>query len=139
MVQPSTGDIYVLTKHRKGPSGVYKIKPVFGGGDVQTVTGLGYRASSVAARRPPNRRRHPPYGRRVVLCDYVDGYELSLPAGDPNFDDIWKQAPAKIELGPRDQGEAIAYGPDGTRDLRHHRKPKTASDRGPAKMMYCER
>jgi hypothetical protein len=52
-------------------------------------------------------------GRRVVLCDYVDGYELTLPAGDNNFDDIWRQAPVRINLGPRDTGEAVAYTQDG--------------------------
>ena len=43
----------------------------------------------------------------------MDGYELTLPAGDNNFDDIWKQTPVRIDLGPRDTGEAVAYSPDG--------------------------
>jgi len=36
-----------------------------------------------------------------------------LPAGDSNFDDIWKQEPQTIDLGERKQGEAIGYGIDG--------------------------
>ena len=113
MVDPATGDIYVLTKHRKGPSGVYKIKPAFGSADVQTVGRL---ADIQVPSLPVGLLTGgdiSPDGRRVALCDYVDGYELSLPAGDTNFDDIWRQQPVRIDLGPRDQGEAIAYSPDG--------------------------
>jgi hypothetical protein len=113
MVQPSTGDLYVLTKRRKGPSGVYKIKPAFGSGDVQTVA----RIADLQLPSIPigllTGGDISPDGRRVAICDYVDGYELTLPAGDNNFDDIWRQQPVRVDLGPRDQGEAIAYSPDG--------------------------
>ena len=51
-------------------------------------------------------------GRRVILCDYIDGYELTLPAGDNTFDDICKQQPVRIDLGPRDTGEAVTYNND---------------------------
>ncbi|HYJ90290.1 MAG TPA: hypothetical protein VEV84_03205 [Pyrinomonadaceae bacterium] len=112
VVHPVTGDVYVLTKRRKDPSGVYKIKPLFGNGDVQVV-------GKVADVQVPSipiglltGGDISPDGRRLALCDYVDGYELTLPNGDNNFDDIWKQEPVRIDLGPRDTGEAIAYGPD---------------------------
>jgi hypothetical protein len=54
-----------------------------------------------------------PDGKRIVLCDYLDGYELILPDGDSAFDDIWKQKPIEIDLGERDTGEAVAYSADG--------------------------
>jgi hypothetical protein len=47
-----------------------------------------------------------------VLCDYLNGYELSLPAGVTAFDEIWKQQPVEINLGDRDTGEAVGYGAD---------------------------
>ena len=124
MVHPVTGDIYVLTKRKKGPSGVYKIKPVFGSGDVQTVA----RIADVQVPSIPigllTGGDISPDGRHVALCDYVDGYELTLPAGDPNFDDIWQQTPVRIDLGPRDTGEAIAYSPDGSAIFATTENPK---------------
>ena len=112
MVHPATGDIYVLTKSREKPSSVYKIKPFFGPGETQ-------KAARIAEIKVPS----VPFGlltggdisgdgRRVVLCDYAYGYELTLPQGDANFDDIWKQAPVRIDLGERDTGEAVCYGAD---------------------------
>jgi len=112
MVHPATGDIYVLTKNRKGPSGVYKIAPTFGSGVVQKVSAIAnIQVPSVPVGLLTGGDISPD-GRRVVLCDYVDGYELTLPAGDNVFDDIWKQAPYQIDLGKRDTGEAVAYGRD---------------------------
>jgi hypothetical protein len=113
MVHPVTGDIYVLAKNRKGPSGVYKIEPRFNTGVVQTATAIAnIQVPSVPVGLLTGGDISSD-GRRVVLCDYVDGYELTLPAGDNNFDDIWKQAPLRIDLGPRDTGEAVAYSLDG--------------------------
>ena len=54
-----------------------------------------------------------PDGRRVALCDYFQGYELALPAGATNFNDIWKQRMVSFDLGKRKQGEAITYRLDG--------------------------
>jgi hypothetical protein len=54
-----------------------------------------------------------PDGRRVALCDYLQGYELVLPGASRDFDDIWKQPMSRIDLGRRRQGEAIAYRLDG--------------------------
>ena len=54
-----------------------------------------------------------PDGRRVALCDYFSGYELVLPAGSSNFDDIWKQKMIGFDLGKRKQGESITYRLDG--------------------------
>ena len=113
MVHPTTGDIYVLSKNRKGPSGVYKIAASFGSGAVQKVSPI----ANIEVPSVPvgllTGGDISPDGRRAVLCDYVDGYELTLPPGDNNFDDVWKQSPYQIDLGKRDTGEAVAYGPDG--------------------------
>lgn len=111
MVQPATGDIYVLTKRRDAPSGVYKIKPEFGS------TVVAEKIAEVKVPTVPNGLLTggdiAPDGKRLVICDYFAGYELTLPANDKNFDDIWKQTPVAIDLGDRKQGEAIGYGTDG--------------------------
>src|ERR1041384_1544398 len=54
-----------------------------------------------------------PDGRRVALCDYFQGYELVLPAGSKDFNDIWKQRMIGFDLGKRKQSEAITYRLDG--------------------------
>ena len=54
-----------------------------------------------------------PDGRRVVLCDYFGAYEILLPENAKNFDDIWKEKPQRIDLGTREQGEAIGYSANG--------------------------
>jgi hypothetical protein len=113
MVHPVTGDIYVLSKNRSGPSGVYKIAPNFNSGVIQKVPKIAeLQVPSVPVGLLTGGDISSD-GRRVILCDYVDGYELSLASGDSNFDDIWKQQPTRINLGERDTGEAVAYGLDG--------------------------
>jgi hypothetical protein len=112
MVHPVTGDIYVLSKERSAPSSVFKVRPWFGTGDVQM-------AEKVAEVRVPS----VPYGfltggdissdgRRVILCDYLMGYELTLPEGASSFDVIWEQTPLPVDLGKREEGEAVAYTAD---------------------------
>ena len=113
LVHPTTGDIYVLTKSRKDPAFVFKINPSFGSSDIQ-------KAVRIAEIKVPSvpfglltGGDISPDGRRVVLCDYLDGYEMTLPARANSFDDIWKQQPVEIDLGDRDTGEAVGYGNDG--------------------------
>ena len=112
LVHPATGDIYVLTKSKKEPVSVYKLKPDFGGGKQRAA-----RVAEFAVPAVPNGLLTggdiSPDGKHVVLCDYVYGYELSLPALASNFDDIWKQQPLRFDLGDRKVGEAVAFTLDG--------------------------
>jgi hypothetical protein len=107
LVHPTTGEIYVLTKHPSKPSEVFKI---------------GAKAEKIGEIRVPavpygflTGGEISPDGKRVIICDYVSGYEFKLPETSQNFDDIWKQTPIKVELGERKQGEAICYSADGTK------------------------
>jgi hypothetical protein len=111
LVHPETGDIYILTKRREGPSSVYKLAPNFG----QVVTGTRIAEISMPAIVVGllTGGDISPDGRRVALCDYVAGYELTLPADAKDFDEIWKQKPVRFDIGKREVGEAIAYGADG--------------------------
>jgi hypothetical protein len=114
MVEPRSGNIYVLTKRISGPSGVYRIRPDFNRPEVQKAE-LVTRLSVPAI---PNGYLTggdiSPDGRRVAICDYTQAYEFSLPDGDQNFDDVWKQEPAVVDLGKRSGGESIAYSVDGS-------------------------
>jgi hypothetical protein len=113
MVHPVSGEIYVATKSRNTPSGVYKLKPSFG-----TATVRAEKIADITVPAIPNGFLTggdiAPDGKRLVICDYFAAYEFSLPADAKGFDDIWKQKPAVINLGGRDQGEAICYSSDGS-------------------------
>ena len=112
LVHPTNGDIYILTKRKEGPSSVYKLAPNFGG---QPITGTKIAEISMPAIVVGllTGGDISPDGKRVVLCDYVAGYELTLPDGTRNFDDIWKQKIVRFDIGKREVGEAIAYSADG--------------------------
>jgi hypothetical protein len=113
LVHPASGDIYILTKSREQPSSVFKLKPVFGEQEVQT-------AQKVAEIKVPSipfglltGGDISPDGRRVVLCDYSNGYELTLPAGTASFEAIWQQPAVVIDLGDRETGESVTYSASG--------------------------
>ena len=127
MVHPRTGDIYIITKTGFAAAGVYKL------GAPQTFSGAHTlrRVGSVAAPGVFGGvftgGDISPDGRRVVICDYTQGYELELPKGssDSDFDRIWAQPPTPVNLGQRRQGEAIAYSHDGASILATSEKRPT--------------
>ncbi len=105
LVHPQTGEIYVLTKPMLGASQVFKI-----GKQVENI-------GSVSVPAIPNGfltgGEISPDGKRIVLCDYFAGYEILLPKNSKKFDEIWKESPTRIDLGEREQGEAVCYSADG--------------------------
>lgn len=112
LVHPRTGDLYVVTK-TAASANVYKLAAPFDAGKTHTL-------ARVAQLRGPEFFGSlvtggdiSPDGTRVALCDYAQGYELTLPAGARGFDDIWTQKPAAVPLGLRLQGEAVCYRLDG--------------------------
>lgn len=113
LVHPQTGDMYILTKQREKPSGIYKLPPVFD----NPAAAKAAKIWDITVPAVPNGLITGGEisfdGTRVILCDYFAGYEIVLPEGTANFDDIWKQKPSAIELGDRKQGEAIGYSADG--------------------------
>ncbi len=114
MVHPTSGDIYIVTKRVTGPAGVYCLRhPSFDGG-----TNKLEKVADISLPAIPNGfvtgGDISPDGRRVMICDYTQAYEWTLPEGDQNFDDIWKQEPEAVDLGKRKHGEAVSYNVDGT-------------------------
>ncbi|MGI8410011.1 MAG: hypothetical protein ACR2M8_09060 [Pyrinomonadaceae bacterium] len=113
MVEPKSGDIYVLTKGSREASAVYKLKPVFASEALLKADKL----SDLALPAVPNGLLTggsiSPDGLRMILCDYSAGYEFTLPLGAGSFDDIWKQKSVVVNIGDRKQGEAISYSSDG--------------------------
>jgi len=112
MVHPRSGDIYIVTKSVSGAAVVFRLRP--------SATDAYLIAEKVADITVPAIPEGfvtggdiSPDGRRATICDYIAGYEWTLPEGDDNFDDIWKEKPVTINIGSRSIGEAISYSPDG--------------------------
>ena len=123
MVHPLTGDLYIVTKEAGSTAGVYKLSAPYTSASVNTLQRVGEVRLPGLFGGLITGGDISPDGTRVVLCDYLNAYELSLPtapapaaaaaAAVVGFDTVWKQTPLLIELGPRAQGEAICYGIDG--------------------------
>lgn len=111
LVHPQTGDIYILTKSLGDPSAIYKLRAEVG------KTNTLKKIADLKVPAVPNGFLTggdiSSDGRRVVICDYFSAYEISLPKKSKNFDEIWKEAPLIVDLGEREQGEAVCYTPDG--------------------------
>ncbi|MGE3946880.1 MAG: hypothetical protein AB7H86_09395 [Blastocatellales bacterium] len=117
LVHPLSGDLYIVTKPSSGGSPlVFKASaPLRSGPPVRLK-----QIASLKLASPPfdiiagkiTGGDISPDGLRVVLCDYLQGYEFRLPRA-AGFDAIWKQRPRRFNLGQRRQGEAVAFSADG--------------------------
>jgi hypothetical protein len=113
MVHPTTGNIYIVTKVMIASPVVYEIAAPFNSGKPIMMRRIGeIRIPSVFGGMITGGNISPD-GRRIALCDYFLGYELVLPRGETNFDEIWKQKMIDFDLGKRTQREAITYRLDG--------------------------
>ncbi|HZE72046.1 MAG TPA: hypothetical protein VE135_21265 [Pyrinomonadaceae bacterium] len=113
MVHPITGDLYIVTKIAFANPIVYKAPaPLDTGRAIMLIRQGELNVPSLLGGMITGGDISPD-GRRVALCDYLQGYELLLPEAAGTFDDIWKQSFNKIDLGKRKQGEAIAFRLDG--------------------------
>lgn len=111
LVHPETLDIYILTKRFSGASGVYRLSGYEPGKTNQLE-----QVSDFSLPALPNGLvtggEISPDGKRIILCDYFNAYEIEIDMDEKDFDEIWKDEPSIIELGERKQGEAICYSAD---------------------------
>jgi hypothetical protein len=113
LVHPQTGDIYVLSKSLSSAAGVYKLANKY---DLNKTNRLEKIAELTIPAFPNGLLTGgeiSPDGKRVVVCDYFNAYEIALSEKAKNFDDIWSEKSMIIELGERAQGEAVCYSFDG--------------------------
>jgi hypothetical protein len=114
MIHPLTGDLYIVTKTLLDNPGVYRAAAPLNASAVTTLERLGNLSVPGILGGAITGGDISPDGLRVALCDYMQGYELELPASaHKSFDEIWKRPMAIIALGQRKQGEAICYRLDG--------------------------
>jgi hypothetical protein len=113
LIHPVTGNLYIVTKVAFANPVVYEAAAPLSAGRTITMKRLGeVRVPSLFGGVITGGSVSPD-GRRVALCDYFQGYELTLPASSKDFNDIWKQTMTGFDLGKRKQGESIAYRLDG--------------------------
>jgi hypothetical protein len=133
-VHPQTGDLYVITKTRNTTSAaaVYKLAAPFSTSRINTLEKVGeIRIPSLFPGMITGADISPD-GRKIILCDYFNAYEMSLPErSSGSFDDIWKQSITIIRLGMRQQGEAVCYRLDGKAIL-------ATSESSPAALIEAE-
>jgi len=113
LVHPVSGHIYIVIKVVITDPAVYEAAPPFTPGKTTTMTRIGTVHVPSLFGGVVTGGSISPDGRRVALCDYFQGYELVLPTGSNDFNDIWKQRMVGFDLGKRKQGESIAYRNDG--------------------------
>ena len=113
LVHPTTGNIYIVTKVAFANPTVYEAAAPFTTGNTITMKRIGEVHVPSLFGGAITGGSVSPDGRRVALCDYFQGYELTLPTSSKNFDDIWKEKMTGFDLGKRKQGESIAYRLDG--------------------------
>lgn len=114
MVHPLTGDLYIVTKTLLSNPNVYRAAAPLRTAGTTTLERIGTLNIPSLLGGFVTGGDISPDGRRVVICDYLQAYELELPEADRDrFDAIWKQPLKTIALGTRKQGEAICYSLDG--------------------------
>jgi len=113
LVHPTTGNLYILTKVAFANPTVYEAPAPLTAGNTIRLKKIGQVHVPSLFGGALTGGSVSPDGRRVALCDYFQGYELTLPPASTNFDDIWKQKMTGFDLGKRKQGEAVTYRIDG--------------------------
>jgi len=113
LVNPKTGDIYIITKIALESPSLYEAVAPFSLGKPIMLKSLGQLKIPSLFGGIITGGSVSPDGRRVALCDYFQGYEAVLPKNSNNFDDVWKQRLVSFDFGKRNQGESIAYRLDG--------------------------
>ena len=113
LVHPFTADLYIVTKVSGEAAGVYKAKAPLSKSSV-TLEPVGEIRFPNALVGVITGGDISPDGRRIILCDYLEAFELVL-SDKPGsaFDTIWKQPLNPVNLGARQQGEAVCYSADG--------------------------
>jgi hypothetical protein len=126
LVHPVTGDLYIVTKRTGLSAGVYRIAAPLSTSTVSTLAHAGEVHVPGFFGGMITGGDISPDGRRVILCDYFFAYEMCLPdRSGAAFDTIWKRPLTTVDLGPRQQGEAVCYRLDGAAILATSEKRPT--------------
>lgn len=129
LVDPASGDIYLVAKVFAGPSGVYRIPAPRGSGSVTAqrigeikleFAGMGGQAATGGAVSMD--------GKRVAVRTYRGAAEFRVTG---KFQDWWKSKQTSIAIANETQGESICYRMDGRAIL-------TTSEGSPCRVSISE-
>jgi hypothetical protein len=132
LVHPKTGDLYIVSKDSVGDANVYKLAAPFSTGKPATLAKIGSIAMPSLTPGILTGGDIAPDGKKLILCDYFAAYEFELSSNAKTFDEIWKQTPQSVDLGERQQGEAVAYAATGRAIL-------ATSEKRPTPLIEVER
>ncbi len=113
LIHPQSGEIYILTKRLDGAASVYKLAANYSSEKTNTLKKIGDFSVPAVPNGFLTGGDISPDGKRIIICDYFSAYEIVLPESAKSFDDIWKEKPSVVQLGEREQGEAVSYSADG--------------------------
>ncbi|MET0591952.1 MAG: hypothetical protein ABW133_04585 [Polyangiaceae bacterium] len=114
LVDPNSGDIYVVTKVSNVASTVYRLPKPFTPGTQATMEKVGDLALPGSAGLVTGGDVHP-CGTRMLIRTYPMIYEFKLTAGQP-FASIFAATPTAVTTPTQDQeskGEGVTYAADG--------------------------
>ncbi len=106
------GVLYLGTKHHSGPSFVFRF-PSLTPGETVTLELVATLPVPAQGDQPLTGADVSPCGNALLLRMYNRAVELRLPGGAANFEAIFEAEPQPIAVTQEEQGEAIAYSPDG--------------------------
>lgn len=112
-VDPRTGIPYIVTKEQDGHASVFR----FPSADPASLPATLIKVADLdlTGRGPLGRLTTggsvSSDGARAIVRTYKEAWEWWIGGGD--LDDVWEDAPLKVELPRRKQGEAIAFTADG--------------------------
>ncbi len=113
IVHPTTGVVYIVTKVAMSNPKVYVAELPGVAGPTVTMKLIGEVKIPSLFGGILTGGSISPDGKRVAFCDYFQGYEVVLPEGISDFNEIWKQKLVSFDFGKRKQGEGVAYRADG--------------------------
>lgn len=113
LVHPQSGNIYIVSKAFLAYPGIYEATAPLAIGRTTTLNRVGTLEVPSLLGGIITGGAISPDGRRVVFCDYMQGYEAVLEGSHSDFNTIWTRPLSTISLGKRSQGEAITYRLDG--------------------------
>ncbi len=112
LVHPVTGAIYIITKVALANAVVYEATSLRSG-RLNTMKRISDLSLPSLFGGIVTGGDISPDGRRMALCDYLQGDEIVLPDPKADVNTIWKLPIRAFGLGERRQGEAIGYRLDG--------------------------
>ncbi len=108
-----TGVLYLVTKENSGVSAVYRFPMPFDSSKTATLEHVATLTVPASGDSRLTGGDVNVCGTGVLLRMYNRLVEYRLPAGETDFERIFSAEPVSVPVADEEQGEAVAYGPDG--------------------------